>query len=96
MKMLRKLLLISLLGLLLVLSSCKTIERYPVVVLPTLEAFRPPMTPDIIAEPKTDKELMQNNVIWEFFSYRWQDYGLAYDQLYKDLQEDLKEFIDPG
>jgi hypothetical protein len=79
-----------------VLSGCKTIERYPVVVLPTLEAFRPQMVPELIAEPKTDKDLLYNLVIWEYFSNDWQDYGLAYDQLYKDLQEDLKEFIDPG
>ncbi len=54
------------------------------------------MVPELIAEPKTDKDLLYNLVIWEYFSNDWQDYGLAYDQLYKDLEEDLKEFIDPG
>lgn len=96
MKILRKLLLISLLVSLLVLSGCRTIEKQPVIVLPTLDAFRPPLIPDLIADPKTDKELMENCITWEFFSYDWQDYGLAYDKLYIDLKEALKEFIDPG
>lgn len=78
--------------LVLALSGCRTVETVrQELVFPPMDAFRPPMAPDLIAEPQTDADLMHNGVQFEFLMYDWQDYAEAleaYIQAIRDVAKD--------
>jgi len=78
--------------LVLALSGCRTVETVrQELVFPPMDAFRPPMAPDLIAEPQTDADLMHNGVQFEFLLYDWQDYAEAlesYIQAIRDVAKD--------
>lgn len=70
------------------LSSCRTTETKTEYAFPTLEAFKPSDVPeDLIAEPQTDVDLLQNSVAWEYWGYDWQDYALSLEQHVMDIKD---------
>lgn len=83
---------ISILALALVLISCKTTSPSVELVIPTLEAFRPPLMPEgLIPEPQTAEEILHNSVLFEFWAYDWQDYAMALEAQIEGIRVDVKQ-----
>lgn len=69
-------------ALVLMLGGCRTAPSSIEYQAPTLDAFRPSWAPvDLIAEPQTDRDLLHNSVIWEYWGYAWQDFALALEDM---------------
>lgn len=69
------------------LSGCRTVVQDVELKLPTLEAFRPALMPDnLVAEPQTSNDILHNSVIWEFYSYDWQDYAFALEEYVRNIK----------
>ena len=76
----------------LVLSGCRTIEEpVEIIVIPELNAFRPPYLPELIATPQTGADLLHNSVQYEFLLYDWQDYADALERYIQDIRDILKK-----
>ena len=71
----------------LVLSGCETTKPTEVIIIPSLEAFRPPYAPDLIANPQTDADLLKNSIAFEYLVYDWQDYAEALEDFVLQIQK---------
>lgn len=75
----------------LVLTGCETTkDPVEIIVIPELQAFRPPYAPELIPVVQTDADLLHNSVQFEFLMYDWQDYAEALERYIQDIRDILK------
>lgn len=91
-------LVISLLVPVVLLTSCTSLEKAPdpvVVEVPSLDHLRPPYLPEgLIDQPRTEKDILHNSVVYEFAMYEWMVYSIALEYKSKEMPDQIKKIFD--
>ncbi|WP_332448085.1 hypothetical protein [Sphaerochaeta sp.] len=65
------------------------------VEIPSLDNLRPPYLPEgLIDEPKTEKDILHNSVVYEFAMYDWMVYSIALEYRGKEMPEQARKVFD--
>lgn len=66
-----------------------------VVEVPSLDHLRPPYLPEgLIDQPRTEKDILHNSVVYEFAMYEWMVYSIALEYQGKEMPDHAKAVYD--
>lgn len=89
---------ISLLAPVALLTSCNSLGKLPdpvVVEVPSLDHLRPPYLPGgLIEQPRTEKDILHNSIVYEFAMYDWMVYAIALEYQGKEMPDQVKKIFE--